>query len=128
MGLNYKDLYSNGLHIEYKREMLYKENSNVLSYYIITAILMNNYQGFLSWCNTNNLSLLQFKKTTSNINDFCKFIEKNYKTTSMIESVESMEIFMAKLQNGKKNIKNMKNIKELEYILTNMRMTICELG
>ena len=125
MGLNYKDLYSNGLHIEYKREMLYKENSNVLSYYIITAILMNNYQGFLSWCNTNNLSLLQFKKTTSNINDFCKFIEKNYKTTSMIESVESMEIFMAKLQNGKKNIKN---IKELEYILTNMRMTICELG
>ena len=89
---------------------------------------MNNYQGFLSWCNKNNLSLLQFKKTTSNINDFCKFIEKNYKTTSMIESVESMEIFMAKLQNGKKNIKNMKNIKELEYILTNMRMTICELG
>jgi hypothetical protein len=49
------------------RETLYKEDSNVLSYYIISTIMMNNYQGFLGWCNENNLSLLQFKKTTANI-------------------------------------------------------------
>jgi accessory gene regulator protein AgrB len=65
MGLKYKDLYSNSSVSATMRETLYKEDSNVLSYYIITTILMNNYQGFLSWCNTNNLSLLQFKKSTS---------------------------------------------------------------
>ena len=139
MGLTYKDLYSTGLQHEYKRDLLYKEKSNVLSYYIITAILMNNYQGFLSWCDTNNLALLQFKKTTSNLNGFCKFIEKNYKTRSMTESVDYMQKFMLRLysdqhkhNNNNKNKNNNKNNKEkkieADYILNNMRMTICELG
>ena len=61
------------------RDALYKEDTSVLSYYIITLILLNNYQSFLSWCNTNNTSILQFKKTTANIDAFCNFIGKKYK-------------------------------------------------
>jgi hypothetical protein len=128
MGLKYKDLYSTTSESEYKREMLYKEKSSVLSYYIITAVLLNDYQGFMSWCNTNNLSLLQFKKTTSNLNGFCTYIEKKYKTKSMLESIECMETFMSRLHNDKKKSKNAKNTKNLDYILNNMRMTVCELG
>jgi len=125
MGLKYKDLYSNSSVSETMRETLYKEDSNVLSYYIITTILMNNYQGFLSWCNTNNLSLLQFKKSTSNIKSFCQFIERNYKTKSMIESVACMQRFY---HNVKRSDKLGKKTKTMDFILNNMRMSLCELG
>ena len=126
MGLTYIDLISNTPEAHSLRETLYKEKSNVLSYYIITTILMNNYQGFLSWCNTNNLSLLQFKKTETNIMEFCKFIEKNYKTRSLIESVDCMQQFLSSIKNVKGDKK--KTGKSLDYILNNMRMTVCELG
>jgi hypothetical protein len=74
MGLTYNNLYEkDNLYIK----TLYKENSNVLSYYIITLIMINNYNNFLLWCNTNNTELLQFKKTTKNLEKYCKFIESN---------------------------------------------------
>jgi hypothetical protein len=126
MGLTYVDLISNTPEAQSLRETLYKEDSNVLSYYILTTILMNNYQGFLSWCNTNNLSLLQFKKSSTNIMEFCKFIEKNYKTRSLFESVECMQRFLSTIKNGKGDKKKIG--KSLDYILNNMRMTVCELG
>ena len=80
MGLTYKNLYSKKEESRVMRETLYKEDSNILAYYIIRPILLHNYQGFLSWCDKNNFSLLQFKKTNANLMEFCKFIEKNYKT------------------------------------------------
>jgi hypothetical protein len=118
MGLTYKDLYANNVHSKYMRETLYKEDSNVLSYYIIKTILLNNHQGFLNWCKVNNLSLLQFKKTPSNQREFCLFIEKNYKTQSMIDGVNDSQEFF---KNYKKNINN-------KFISKNLRMTLCELG
>jgi hypothetical protein len=132
MGLTYKDLYSTTAHSAGMREALYKEESNVLAYYIITTILMNNVQGFLAWCDKNNLALLQFKKTTSNIGAFCKFIEKNYKTKNMLASVTCMQTFYHSLQKGKKSgnkkEKEKEKDKKINFILNNMRMTICELG
>ena len=119
MGLQYKDLYLNTKQAEILRENLYKENTNVLSYYIIKTVLINNYQGFLSWCNTNNLSLLDFKKTVGNQKQFCKFIEKNYKIQSLLDGINNSNIFLSKLKKKKGNNK---------FILTNMRMSICELG
>ena len=80
---------------------------------------MNNYQGFFSWCKTNNLSLLDFKKTTGNQKQFCEFIVKNYKTQSLLHNIHQSEIFLAKLKK-KKDVN--------KFILTNMRMSISELG
>jgi len=119
MGLEYSDLYSNSKQSEILRENLYKENTNVLAYYIIKTVLMNNYQGFLSWCKTNNLSLFDFKKTTGNQKQFCEFIEKNYKTQSLLYNIRQSQIFLAKIKKKKENNK---------FILTNMRMSITELG
>jgi len=119
MGLQYKDLYSNTKHSAILRENLYKENSNVLAYYIIKAVLINNYQGFLSWCKLNNLSLLDFKKTIGNQKQFCKFVEKNYKIQSLLEGIHESQIFLSKIKKKKGNHK---------FVLSNMRMSICELG
>jgi hypothetical protein len=119
MGLSYQDLYSNSKHSVILRENLYKENTNVLSYYVIKSILLNNYQEFLIWCNTNNLSLLDFKKTTGNLREFCSFIEKNYKKQSLLNNINDSHIFLSKIKKKKGNYK---------YILSNLRMSICELG
>jgi hypothetical protein len=121
MGLTYKDLYSKSEHSRILRENLYKEKTNVLAYYVIKTILINNYQGFLLWCKNNNLSLLQFKKTLANQKEFCRFIEKNYKTSSMLNGVVETQKFLNNIQKHKKNT-------NLHYILSNLRMSICEMG
>ena len=120
MNITYKDLYNKSSESENIRKTLYKENTNVLAYYIITLILINNYQDILNWCNTNNTSLLQFKKTTSNLESFCKFIEKKYKTKKLLDGILCIEKLLIKMNNKKK--------KDLNYLLNNLRMTICELG
>ena len=121
MGLTYKDLYSETQRSRMLRENLYKEKTNVLSYYIIKTVLINNYQGTLSWCKTNNLSLLQFKKTIKNQSEFCKFIENHYKSNSMLNGVTDTKKFLNELRKKSKKI-------NLSYILSNLRMSICELG
>jgi hypothetical protein len=119
MGLTYRELFSKTEYANVHRENLYKEKTNVLSYYVLKTILLNNFQGFLSWCDKNNLSILNFKKTIGNLNKFCEFIRKNYKTKSMLEGVDESEKFLSKVKKTKGNMK---------YILSNMRMSICELG
>ena len=119
MGLTYTDLYSNAKNSIILRERLYKEETCVLSYYIIKGLILNNYQGFLGWCNSNNATLLDFKKTIDNQVKFCKFIERNYKTSSMMVGIHETQTFLSKLKK-KKDIGN--------NILSTMRMSICELG
>lgn len=120
MGLKYTDLFTNNT--SNKSKLLYKENTNVLAYYILKTILINNYQGFLDWCKIYNSSLLQFKTTINNKREFCKFIHKNYKIPSMIKGVSDTEhLFSYMHQNPKHNTNT-------NYMLSNLRMTICELG
>jgi hypothetical protein len=121
MGLQYEDLYSTSEHSKVLRDHLYKERTNVLAYYIIKTILINNYQSFLAWCKTNNILLMQFKKTPLNQNEFCRFIEKNYKTKNMLVTIHNTQIFLNKLINKKQNTNT-------QYLLSNLRMSICELG
>ena len=125
MGLSYTDLFSNTFESKKLRDTLYKEDSNVLSYYIIKTILINNYPSFLNWCEMNNSSLLQFKKTIKNQIEYCNLIKENYKTRSMLENVKLTEQFFSKLNFNKLNSKK---TKKMNYLLSNMRMSICELG
>ena len=122
MDITYKNMYEKSNQSENMRKTMFKENTNVLSYYIITLILLNNYQDTISWCNLNNTSLLQFKKTTANLNEFCNFIEKKYKTKTMLDSVECTERLLVRVKNASKKQK------DIIYLIKNLRMTICELG
>ena len=126
MGLSYEDLYLNKPESRLLRETLYKEKTNVLAYYVIKTVMMNNYPSFLSWCNKNNLSLIAFKKTIANQKNFCEFIEKNYKSASMLENIDNSELFLEQLKKNKN--KAVMNEKTKHFLLTNLRMTICELG
>ena len=122
MDLSYKNLYAKDGYSESIRKTMYKENTSVLSYYVITLILINNFQDFLSWCQTNNTSLLQFKKTTSSQEKLCEFISKRYKSNRLLDGIDCTEYLLINMKN---NVKGRKNI---GYLLTNLRMTLCELG
>lgn len=119
MGLKYSDLYSSTRQAKLHRDTLYKENTNVLSYYVLKTILLNNYQGFLAWCKSQNYLLLDFKKTIGNQLEFCKYINKNYKCQSILNGISDAENFLRRLKRKRGNAK---------FFLNNMRMTICELG
>jgi len=127
MNLQYTQLYETDAIAVNIRKTLYKENTNVLSYYIITMILIFNYQSFLLWCSTNNDTLLQFKKTTLNQDSFFHFIEKKYTNAKLLKAIQcTFELF--------KNVKKARNKsdtrkhKNLGFLMNNLRMTICELG
>ena len=98
----------------------YKESTNVLSYFVITNILLFNYVDFLSWCYLDN-NLYDFKKTNSNILDYCKFIKNKYYNNTFLENVDKINKFYLKM----KKCKN-KN-KKINYLMKNLRMTVYEL-
>ena len=88
----------------------YKENTNVLSYYVLKNILLNNYNEFLEWCDQNNTNTFQFVKTEEHLQMFYKFIEKHYKTKDMLELINHAE-----------------KLKSIDpFICKSMRMTCCE--
>ena len=57
----------------------YRETTAVLSYYVFTGILMNNFQSFIEWCSKyhkENCNIFQFNDTNTNIESFCHFIAR----------------------------------------------------
>ena len=70
---------------------LYKENTSVFSYYIITGLLINNYKEFMSWCYTNNNIILQFKKTPSNLDKYIELIKKSSTNKHIIQNINNIE-------------------------------------
>lgn len=121
MGLEYNQLYDKNIVTQELRNTKYKETSNVLSYYILTGILIYNYQDFLIWCYVNNhkTSMLQFKKTNQNLTRICQFIETKYKNRTMVSNLKCCNHLLLDLQ--------VTNKKEYNSIIRNLRMTICEL-
>ena len=82
MGLTYKQL------LETNNSDIYRENTNVFSYFIVVAILMNDYIGFMNWCNKNNLGFFQFTKTFKNLNGFLELIKNNYKNKKLLDAFD----------------------------------------
>lgn len=116
MGLNYIDICSSGNNNVYLRKNLYRENTNVFSYYILSSLFMNNYYGFLNWCNENSTSAgncIQFNNTIETYKNFIDYINKNYKCESLLEGLENMDELHKKIlkQNN-------------ELLMSTIRMTL----
>ena len=63
MGLRYENLYKVDAVSTSFRKVLYKEDTNVLSYYILKTILLFNNDEFLRWCFMYNNNIVRFDKT-----------------------------------------------------------------
>ena len=88
MGLDYDDVCNTDSSLS---RHIYKENSNVFSYYVLSAILMSNIDEFLSWCLQNNEHLLRFGETNKEIKSFSTLISKIYKSDNMLSMIEDVK-------------------------------------
>ena len=75
--LNYNNIVYTDLLNESKRRH-YREDSHVLSYYIIKSLLLYNKNQFIGWCVSNNKVLLDFNKTARGIDSFCGLVRSLY--------------------------------------------------
>jgi hypothetical protein len=101
MGLTYNDLYSKNNKSVILRDTMYRENTNVFCYYILTAMFIDDFQGFLSWCKNNNTikdmkkgnysSFIHFHYSDENIEDFGTYIKQIYKCNEFLNSIAYIE-------------------------------------
>ena len=60
---------------------MYKEKTNVFCYYIVTAVLMNEYPMVLSWCYSHNKQLFNIELKHSYL--FVELIKRICKTSNL---------------------------------------------
>ena len=119
MGLNYENLYKSDTLSKSFRKILYKEDTNVLCYYIIKTIFLFNNDEFLRWCMINNNNILKFDKMDHNFKELYVFIKDNYNGKFFLDSIRKMDIFYRKHKGPVFNACN-------RELLRTSRMTICE--
>jgi hypothetical protein len=113
MGLTFGDLNVKGG----RATTLYKENTNIFGYYILTAIMLNDYIDFIQWCFMNNIcaenmSIFKFDTRLNQLNDFMIFIINKSNVGSFQKRIQSPSI-NSQAENMNMNM--------------NMNMTVCEL-
>jgi hypothetical protein len=86
MDLHYRDLCDPQVNT-----LNYKENTPVLSYYIIKTILLYNFQEFLYWTNSHNENLLKIKQDNRTQSQLCDFIHKYFTKKSFLKKIVELE-------------------------------------
>ena len=119
-GIKYKNLYEKDLTSMKLRAMKYKEDTNILSYYIIKSIYMFYVNDFIEWCvennNYNGVVSLNFNKNDETINSYIEFIKEHFLNSSYTGSLAIFEEWF-------KNI----NEKSVSYEIYNtLRMCVNE--
>ena len=99
MDLTYENLWSPTQISEYMRNNLYREESNVFCYFVLAGIFMNDFDGFISWCNDNNTSFIKFKKSHNNARKFGSLIKSTYKSKNLIQNLANIPEFNTKNKN-----------------------------
>ena len=121
MGLTYPDLYEKNSISKQKRDLLYKEDTNIFAYYILKCILLFNIYDFLKWCKTNNTNMFSFDETSHNYNKLYEFINSKYKNKHFLKSIKNATILLDRLQKEQLDTEN-------DFIFNTMRMSIIEMG
>ena len=118
MHLEYQQLWSDKIQHKSLRKMLYKENTNVLAYYIFKTALLVNKEQIFEWIYKHNINLLNFKETPDNIKMFCDEIIRLSKKPSTINTIKYGEHVLKKIL--KKNLKT----ELMNKILKSTNMTL----
>lgn len=87
MGIRYGDLYQRCDTCQMLRKNMYREDTHVLAYYVLTGILMHDYVGFLSWCTSHNVNMYKFDATPRNMASFIKLFDIYHDCKSLKETI-----------------------------------------
>ena len=73
-----------------KGKQLYRENTNVFSYYVGVAILMINPIAFVQHCVSKNMNIFRFKKTDAALKEFYDYFVSESKSRDTIKVFHGM--------------------------------------
>ena len=71
-------------------KLLYKEETNVFNYYVLTSLLMFNFDKVVEWFMGNDKSFMNFTKDEKSVIVFFYFIKQIYKDTDYLEHLEQV--------------------------------------
>lgn len=91
MGVNYQLLIGDSEHSKKMIRSFYRENTNVFAYYVLTSILLNNHDVFLSWCTKHNGSGLNMFRVKTTQSAFIELIESCYKKNELLQKIVETE-------------------------------------
>lgn len=132
MTLTYENLYKNDVNAVYLRKYLYRERTNVFSYYILTACLFSEPLLFLEWCDNNNLSFMKFKQTEKNLDHFLTFIKERYNQKDFLLKLRDSERILRdiKYSNNKESTTKTDNSMMIRrfFLMNTLRMTLIQMG
>lgn len=120
MGINYQVLIGESDESKKMMQTFYRENTNVFAYYILTSILLHNYNDFLLWCIKNNGPGLYIFKVKATQHEFVKLILSCYKRNNLLQEIVEIE---------KKVVRDFEKASYLNsdhqnQLVTTLRMTI----
>jgi len=89
--LTYDELYKKDALSHSKRKENYKEETQILSYYILKCIYMFHLNEYLEWCLSNNGETLNFHKTQENIEGYIVLLESLYARPEFLSAMRQYE-------------------------------------
>jgi len=103
-GIKYNNLHENDLQSKQLRTSRYKEETQILSYYILKSIYMYFVDDFIEWCIENNsengIMTLNFNKNTETIDSYIQFIKDHYLNSSYTGSLMLFENWFNNITNN----------------------------
>ncbi len=110
MGLNYTDITSAQV---YLKAHLYKEDTHVFGYYILTALFLNDYKEFMQWCAANNNnSIMKFNCHAESFQKMATYIQQIHHKDDLLRILSLLQS---------------KRIKTTAAVLRTTRMSIIDL-
>jgi hypothetical protein len=88
--MEYMDLFEKTDRAQQKR-IEYRENSPVISYYLLKSIFYMNISRYIEWTSINNKGTLRFLKTEHSVNSYVGLLRECYKSPKYIEMVKKYE-------------------------------------
>ena len=120
MGLNYQLMISDTEHSKKMIRSFYRENTNVFAYYVLTSILLNNYDEFMSWCVKHNGPGMNMFKVKTTQSKFIELITSCYKKNELLQKILETE---KKVARDYQNVISLESNRDKELVTT-LRMTI----
>jgi hypothetical protein len=112
-GLKYQDIYQNTPQSVQVRKS-YRENTNVLAYYIIKSLFMFHITEYIEWVLKHNGSM-QFKMTHKNIETYCNYVKELHKSEKYVDYTNAISLWFA--QHNTRNTKIMKTLRMTTFEL-----------
>jgi hypothetical protein len=109
LGFSYEDFCNPKMHAKIRKR--FKQKTHVLEYFILKGILMNDYNGFITFCRENNKELLNFNKSQRNLKRFGNYITCKKCSENLLYNLNIMEDIIK----TKKNKTMRMSINELQF-------------